>query len=138
MDDEKEREIDTQRFRLFVQDSRWKFAKTYVESYPHEYTLEDWGSAADFSQAILCIERWGIVRPFYSSRRKYLEVDGAQYWHMGDTSSDDPDDQPGLINRSWLDLIRYRDDARRLGYTDEEIDSLVLRWAALLEKARRE
>jgi hypothetical protein len=33
-------EADLQWFRSFVVNSRWRFAKTYVESYPHEYTLE--------------------------------------------------------------------------------------------------
>ena len=33
---------DLQLFRAFIAKSRWRFAKTYVESYPHEYTLQRW------------------------------------------------------------------------------------------------
>ena len=55
-----EREADLTWFRSFVEASRWRFAKTYVESYPHEWTLERWVDQAIFARAILCIERWGV------------------------------------------------------------------------------
>ena len=38
-----DQEADVKWFAGFVVNSRWRFAKTYVESYPHEYTLERWG-----------------------------------------------------------------------------------------------
>lgn len=56
-----ERQQDLEWFRAFVASSRWQFAKTYVESYPHEYTLDRWGDAGEFQRAILCVERWGVV-----------------------------------------------------------------------------
>jgi hypothetical protein len=92
-------EADIQWFRNFVQESRWRFAKTYVQSYPHEYTLDEWGDADSFWRAIICIERWGTLESFWSARRKYLYIDERKYWHMGDASSDDLEKQPGLINR---------------------------------------
>ena len=124
-------------FRTFVGDARWRFAKTYVESYPHEYTLDEWCDADAFEQAITCIERWGVVESFYSSRRKYFYVDERKYWHMGDLASNDPDDEPGLINRSWVDSSRYRAEALQLGYEAERLENLVERWKWLLAKARR-
>jgi hypothetical protein len=124
-------------FYEFVRTSRWRFAKTYVETYPHEYTLERWGDAAALSRAVQCIERWGVVEPFWSARRKYLHLDGRKYWHMGDAASGKPEERPTLINRSWLDVGRYREDARALGYDDESLDRLTARWEVLLEKARR-
>ena len=127
---------DLQLFRAFVATSRWRFAKTYVESYPHEYTLQRWGDGAGFSQAIQCIERWGISEPFWSAHRKYLYIDERKYWHMGSPSSENPDEQPGLINRTWLDVASYREDARALGYDDQSLERLVVRWKVLLEKAR--
>ncbi len=131
------RDGETQWFRMFVGNSRWRFARTYVESYPHEYTLNDWVDADDFWQAILCIERWGVAERFYSARRKYFYVDARKYWHMGDVSSEDPDERPGLINRSWVDVANYREEARKLGYDDETLDDLVVRWNALLKKSTR-
>ena len=130
------RDNDTQWFRTFVERSRWRFAKTYVESYPHEYTLDEWCDEDGFSRAIECIERWGVLERFWSAERKYLYVDEWMYWHMGDPSSPDPNEQPGLINRSWVDLARYRPEAQKLGYDGEELDGLVVRWKELLEKAR--
>ena len=127
---------DTQWFRDFVERSRWRFAKTYVESYPHEYTLERWIDADEFSKAIDCIERWGVTEPFWKDRRKYFHVDDRKYWHMGDVSSASPEDRPTLINRTWLDVARYRDEARLLGYDDERLDALSERWRLLLERAR--
>lgn len=95
----------------FAERSRWRFAKTYVESYPHEYTLDRWGDRNVFRQTILCIEQWGVIEAFWSSRRKYLHVGERKYWHMGDVSSPGQEDQPTLINRTWLDVSRYREEA---------------------------
>jgi hypothetical protein len=132
-----DREEELLWFRGFVVESRWRFARTYVESYPHEYTLQRWGDAERFWRAILCIERWGVAERFWSSQRKYLYVDDEKYWHMGDPSSQKLDQRPGLINRTWLDVSRYRENARMLGYDDEALNLLVERWNLLLEKARR-
>jgi hypothetical protein len=133
-----EREQDLSWFRSFVAASRWRFAKTYVESYPHEYTLEGWGADHQrFSQAVDCIERWGVVESFWGSRRKYVYVDDRKYWHMEDAHAADPATRPTLINRTWLDVGRYRDEARRLGFDGERLEHLVARWMMLLDRARR-
>lgn len=137
MSDTTDREEAMQWFRNFVVASRWRFAKTYVESYPHEYTLERWGDADSFWRAILCIERWGVLEPFWSVQRKYLYIDDRKYWHMGDASSETLEARPGLINRTWLDVGSYREEAKTLGYDDQSLDRLVARWKLLLDKAKR-
>lgn len=129
------REEEEKWFRTFVIESRWRFAKTYVESYPHEYTLDDWGEADGFWRAIRCIERWGLLETFWNAQRKYFYIDDRKYWHMGDASSEDAEKQPGLINRSWVDVASYREEAMKLGYDEKSLDRLVARWNALLEKA---
>jgi len=134
---QQERERDLQSFRDFVEESRWRFAKTYVESYPHEYTLQKWGETAGFAHAIRCIEEWGVSEPFLNTQRKYLYLDESKYWHMGNPSSDKQEDQPTLINRAWLEMARYRENASSLGYDDEQVNKLVTRWRLLLEKAQR-
>ena len=110
-----DQERDLESIRAFVAGSRWRFARTYVESYPHEYTVQRWaGADADaFWTAILCIERWGVVESFWNAQRKYLYVDDRKYWHMGDVSSEKPDERPGLINRTWLDVGAYGEEAGR-------------------------
>jgi hypothetical protein len=127
---------DLQSFRAFVARSRWKCARTYVESYPHEYSLERWGDP-DFWRSILSIEQYGVVEQFWNASRKYLYLDDRKYWHMGDVSSEKPEDRPTLINRTWLDVSAYRDEARLLGYEEEALDRVSDRWKALLERARR-
>ena len=123
-------------FATFVAGSSWRFAKTYVESYPHEYTLVQAGDTDHFQTAIACIERWGVVEQFWKSRRRYLYVDGRKYWHMGDPASEKPEDRPTLINRSWSDVARYRDDARALGYEGERLKQLVEQWKVKLDQAK--
>ena len=70
-----DREEDTDWFRNFVVNSRWRFAKTFVESYPHEYTLARWGDQELFWRAILCIERWGAHESFWNAQRRYFYID---------------------------------------------------------------
>ncbi|MFZ2491123.1 MAG: hypothetical protein WA208_06545 [Thermoanaerobaculia bacterium] len=122
-------------FASFVANSRWRFAKTYVTNYPHEYTLDEWSDEAEFDRAIACIDRWGVIEPFLNARRKYLYVDDRKYWFMGDPSSEDENERPGLINRSWVDVARYREEAAALGYEGEELEQLVARWTMLLRRA---
>lgn len=131
------RKADTEWFRNFVIASRWRFAKTYVESYPHEYTLDEWTDEESFWRGIVCIERWGVLEPFWNAQRKYYYIDERVYWHMGDASAENVEEQPALINRSWVNVARYRSDAKKLGYADEVLDGLVVRWNVLLEKAKR-
>ena len=131
------READLDYFRNFVAATRWRFAKTYVESYPHEWMLQQWVDADAFSRAIQSIEQWGLVEPFWKAERRYLYVDERKYWHMGNPSSENPAEHPTLINRTWLDVSRYRENAKTLGYDDARLDPLAARWAVLLERARR-
>jgi hypothetical protein len=131
------REPDLEYFRTFVTASRWRFARTYVDSYPHEYTLGRWVDAIAFSKAVECIEQWGVVESFWRSERKYLYVDERKYWHMGNAASENPDERPTLINRTWLDVSRYRGNATDLGFDDASLDPLVARWTDLVERARR-
>ena len=132
-----DREADVKWFADFVVNSRWRFAKTYVESYPHEYTLERWGEVETFRRAILCIERWGVSETFWNARRQYLYVDDRKYWHMGNASSENAEERPTLINRTWLDVSQYRDQAKNLGYEGEVLERLVVQWNELLDKAKR-
>jgi hypothetical protein len=131
------RDQDLSWFQTFVAAWPWRFAKTYVESYPHEYTVQHQGDPTDFQRAIRCIERWGVVESFWGEERKYFYVDDRKYWHMGNPSSEKPEDQPTLINRTWLDVARYRDQARTLGYDEQAAEKLVEKWKMLLDKARR-
>jgi hypothetical protein len=56
---------------------------------------------------------------------------------MGNTSSEKAEEQPTLINRTWLDVAQYRDHAKNLGYDGEVLERLVMQWNELLDKAKR-
>jgi hypothetical protein len=56
---------------------------------------------------------------------------------MGNPSSETQGEMPELINRTWLDVSSYREDARALGYDDQSLERLIARWKHLLEKARQ-
>jgi hypothetical protein len=131
------RRSDLERFRSFVAGARWRFAKTYVESYPHEYSLQRWVDPDAFSNAIRCIEQYGVVESFWRAERKYLYLDERKYWHMGIAVSENAGERPTLINRTWLDVSRYRENAKALGYDDDSLDRLAAEWVGLLERARR-
>jgi len=77
------------------------------------------------------------VESFWSAERKYLYLDERKYWHMGDAASEDPGECPTLINRTWLDVSRYRENAKALGYDDASLDPLAAEWVRRLERARR-
>ena len=96
---------------------------------------KEWLDDHTFDRAIACIQLWGAVEPFWKAHRKYLYVGERKYWHMGEVSSGDVGERPGLINRSWIDLVRYRGEASELGYGDDEIDGLLMRWKDLLRRA---
>jgi hypothetical protein len=120
----------------FLDGVEWRFAKTYVASYPHEYTLKRLCPPEGHARVIALIEEHGVVEPFYTARRKYLHFGERKLWHMGDPASPDPGQHPDVINRTWLDVTRYRGEARRLGYEGEALERLVALWPVLLERAR--
>jgi hypothetical protein len=130
-----DRDADIEWFRSFVQRSGWHFARTYVNSYPHEWTHEREGDQESLARAVECIERWGIVESFWRAKRKYLYLDDRKYWHMGRAGSDDPNERPTLINRTWLDVSRYRPDARASGYDSDRLEKLVDHWKTMLRRA---
>jgi hypothetical protein len=55
---------------------------------------------------------------------------------MGDPASEKAEDRPTLINRSWSDVARYREEASKLGYDGERLERLVEQWKLKLQAAR--
>jgi hypothetical protein len=122
----------------WVEETHWRFAKTYVGSYPHEYTLKRFCTPQAHARVLALVEELGVVEPFLDSRRKYLYFGDRKFWHMGNPASPDPTRHCDVINRTWLDVSRYRDDARRLGFDGPELEGMVRTWHRLLRRARRE
>jgi len=83
--------------RKYISSVRWIFAKTYAATAPHEYTLrkEKPGLDADFVSFVKLIRVKGYDAKFWDKTHRYLDIDGHQYWTMGD-----PLEDTILINRA--------------------------------------
>lgn len=93
--------FDLDAARAYVASVHWQFAKT-MPDIPHEYTVRTWRPELEgaFIAMVELIHAEGRVKPWprdaVSPRyhHTYLEIDGWQYWTMGE-----PAPETGLINR---------------------------------------
>jgi hypothetical protein len=53
---------------------------------------------------------------------------------MGDPYSEDPEKQPNVINRTWLDVRRYAENVKHR-WTAEEVELQKRIWEIQLEKS---
>lgn len=94
--------------RGYIAAVRWRFAKT-MPQWPHEYTFREWRPDIEtgFVRFVALIRRDGIVKPWPAEaavpryRHTYLELDGWEYWTMGE-----PVSETTVINRSRLPARR--------------------------------
>lgn len=117
-----------------IERTRWKFAWTYARTYPHEYTTKNLCEAVDHAKLIDCIEKYGIVQRFGDSYRKYFYFEDRKYWHMGEPDSDDPELQPNVINRTWVDVRRHAENVKHR-WTEEEVELQKRLWEIQLDKS---
>jgi len=80
--------------RKFVESTAWRFAKTYADTWPHEYVVQTSENAAMVLALARHIFEHGVDGRFYSQVRKYHHENGKVYWSMDDTPED-----TNLINR---------------------------------------
>lgn len=69
--------------RTFVTGQRWTFAKTYAETWPHEYIVRDRVDEVLFVLLVQHIRHHGYEGRFYKKTIPYFEEDGMVYWTMG-------------------------------------------------------
>ena len=69
--------------KAFVDRETWTFAKTYAETWPHEYLVRDRVDEALFVQLVRHIRAHGYEGRFYSRTYTYFEEEGLVYWTMG-------------------------------------------------------
>lgn len=61
---------------------KFKFAKTYAKTYPHEYFMGN--ENAELYTALLNeIKDNGYTKNFYNTPFRYVDIDGYKYWHHG-------------------------------------------------------
>ncbi len=66
----------------FVSDQEWTFAKTYADTYPHSYIVEERVDGELYSKLADHIDTYGYQEFFYHKPVTYLDYDGYTYWHM--------------------------------------------------------
>jgi len=125
---------DAEELAQLIERTRWKFAWTYARTYPHEYTTKALCSPEDHARLIDCIERYGVIERFGSSRRKYFYFEERKYWHMGEPYSEDPEKWPNVINRTWVDVRRHAENVEHR-WTAEEVELQMRLWEIQLEKS---
>jgi hypothetical protein len=125
---------ESQWLAAFIERTKWKFAWTYARTYPHEYTTKAFCSAEDHARLIALIERYGVTEHFGKYERKYLYFQERKYWHMGLPHSENPDDWPNVINRTWVDVRRHAANVSHV-WTAEEVELQMRLWEIQLEKS---
>ena len=81
----------------------WRFAKT-MPQHPHWYTLrKDWSDPAEFEAIVQFIRDHGHKRRWGRATYTYLDIDGMQYWTMGE-----PSRSTILINRAYISTSSHR------------------------------
>lgn len=74
--------IFSDNLKLFIENTPWVFAKTYAETWPHEYIVQERVDNDLFDKLANYIDRNGTPEYFYQKQMIYLEYDGHVYWHM--------------------------------------------------------
>ena len=80
--------------RQFVASCEWTFAKTYADTWPHDYIVRDRVDGERFVQLVRHIRAHGFEGRFYSQRYTYFAEDGMLYWTM-----EAPVEKTVIINR---------------------------------------
>jgi len=104
-----------------IERTKWRFSWTLARSYPHEYTTKKYCSLEDHARLIDCIESRGVVERFGTRYGKYFYFEERKYWHMGDPRSEDSEQWPNVINRTWVDVRRHAANVSR-SWTPEEVE----------------
>jgi len=127
-------EDEKKQLEQIIERTKWKFAWTYARTYPHEYTTKILCDLNDHAKLIEYIEKYGVRERFGKLFNKYFYFEERKYWHMGDPYSDDPEKQPNVINRTWLDVRRHAENVKHR-WTAEEVELQKRIWEIQLEKS---
>ena len=88
----------------FINSVKWTFAKTYAETWPHEYIVRERVDEGHFVDLVHHIRAHGYEASFYRKPITYFDEDGLVYWTMGE-----PVEVTTIINRCRTDqTYEYR------------------------------
>ena len=83
-----------QNIKAFVKQQQWTFAKTYAQTWPHEYLVRDRVDEEQFVLLVKHIRAYGYESRFYRKTITYFDENGMVYWTMGE-----PVEKTTIINR---------------------------------------
>lgn len=90
------------KFRRFIDEHEWTFAKTMAEGSPHEYVhrdqCRDEAEETLFEAFIAFIREEGYDEMYYGDQYTCFDIDGYKYWTMGI-----PVDETTILNRRSYD-----------------------------------
>ena len=94
----------SEKLKTFIASQNWIFAKTYADTWPHEYIVQERVDNDLFLELANHIEQYGYKDYFYEMKLIYFKYNEFTYWHMGN-----------IINRCQeKDTYRYRKAAGKL------------------------
>ena len=125
---------DPDELREIIARTYWKFAWTYARTYPHEYTTKKHCTPEDHAKIIDCIEKFGVIERFGTSHRKYFYFEERKNFHLGNPYSENPEDWPNVINRTWVDVRRHAANVKHK-WSAEEVELQQRIWEIQLEKS---
>ena len=92
-----------QELERFIETQEWTFAKTYAQTWPHEYLVKE--RVVDegmFLAMVRHLRQHGYKAPFYRREYTYFQQDGKVYWTMVPDEGDPkwyPVEKETIINR---------------------------------------
>ena len=93
-----------EKLKSFIAIQDWIFAKTYAETWPHEYIVQERVDNELFLELANHIDLFGYEDYFYEMKLIYFKYNELTYWHMGN-----------IINRCQeKDTYRYRNAEGKL------------------------
>ena len=72
----------SEKLKIFIKEQDWIFAKTYAETWPHEYIVQERVDNEQFLELANHIDQFGYEDYFYKMKQIYFEYNGFTYWHM--------------------------------------------------------
>jgi len=72
----------SKKLKNFINEQDWIFAKTYAETWPHEYIVRERVDNELFLEFANHIDQFGYKDYFYAKKQIYFDYNGYTYWHM--------------------------------------------------------
>ena len=71
------------KLKIFIANQNWIFAKTYADTWPHEYIVQEIVDNDLFLELANHLDQYGYEDYFYSTKQTYFKYNELTYWHMG-------------------------------------------------------